>query len=207
MLSGIRSGKTAIAGNQPHPSAASSATLDVSLHGGQPLHTTSRSASESTPTRFRPVLAYTPSPQVQNKEIAEALAYVRSNSRILRHAVSVLLNCANPICQVMCEGEGDALLTLASRPDITGLPLETVCAICSLVAVASRYSQRAVPSEIGQQFFSVAKSMFENPPVTESRDAPTICFLLALYCLIVKADMSASIYIRTQIFAPLFRWR
>ncbi|XPS91775.1 hypothetical protein M3J09_001184 [Ascochyta lentis] len=120
-------------------------------------------------------------------------ATLRSQGDVLTEAFSIFLKCTSSIFHVYTQEEVDALLSKSLETD-TQTPLSTLCEVCAVAAVGSRFSRSRISPELGEYYSSVTKQLLDECIEKTPLQAVKVCALLAM-CNIINKATAAFAYV------------
>lgn len=120
-------------------------------------------------------------------------ATLRAQGDVLMEAFSTFLQCTATIFHIYTQDEVEDLLTDSLQVD-DQVPLSTLCEICGIAAVGSRFSRSKISPEMGEFYFSVTKQLLDECIEKTPLQAMKVCALLAM-CNIINKATAAFAYV------------
>lgn len=124
---------------------------------------------------------------------ASLAATLRLHGDVLMEAFSTFLKCTATIFHIYTQDEVDALLTESLQTD-GQIPLSTLCEVCGIAAVGSRFSRAKISPELGEYYFTITKQLLDECIEKTPLRAMKVCALLAM-CNIVNKATAAFAYV------------
>jgi hypothetical protein len=124
---------------------------------------------------------------------APLAATLRLHGDVLMEAFSTFLKCTATIFHIYTQEEVDALLTESLQTD-GQIPLSTLCEVCGIAAVGSRFSRAKISPELGEYYYTVTKQLLDECIEKTPLRAMKVCALLAM-CNIVNKATAAFAYV------------